>query len=416
MRAYWQTLHTFNRDAWLLLVSHFLIGLSYSGIYVVLFNLYLLRLDYGTEFIGLINGIAIMIHAFFCLPAGMLGGHWGARRTVVIGTVTAGVGLVLVPLGEFIPQSWQTIWFTSTYTLAWLGASFYLVNHTPFLISVTAPGARNHVFSLAAALLGMAAFLGSLLGGLLPGFFAALLQLPAEQSVVYRASLVVGGVIFLLAVPVLLQTRASTIERRVAPATAVAGNAYTGIALFAFVALLRVASEGAGKTFFTVYLNTILLLPTATIGLLVAVGQLLAIPAALLMPLLIGRWGRERTIGLATAGMALSLIPLALVAHWLVAALSYMTLIALAAIARPAFLVYSQESVPAGWRATMSGAVAMANGVSMGGMAIGGGYLIAGLGYTTLFGLGATLAAAGAFFFAVFLTGAGRRLHPATPS
>ncbi len=415
MRAYWQTLHTFNRDAWLLLVSHFLIGLSYSGIYVVLFNLYLLRLDYGTEFIGLINGVAIMIHAFFCLPAGMLGGRWGARRTVVIGAVTAGMGLVLVPLGEFIPQSWQTIWFTSTYTLAWLGASFYLVNHTPFLISVTAPGARNHVFSLAAALLGMAAFLGSLLGGLLPGFFAVLLQLPAEQSAVYRASLVVGGVIFLLAVPVLLQTSASTIERRVAPATAVAVNAYTGIALFAFVALLRVASEGAGKTFFTVYLNTILLLPTATIGLLVAVGQLLAIPAALLMPLLIGRWGRERTIGLATAGMALSLIPLALVAHWLVAALSYMTLIALAAIARPAFLVYSQESVPAGWRATMSGAVAMANGVSMGGMAIGGGYLIAGLGYTTLFGLGATLGAAGAFFFAIFLTGAGRRLHPATP-
>jgi len=416
MRAYWQTLRTFNRDARLLLVSHFLIGLSYSGIYVVLFNLYLLRLDYGTEFIGLINGIAIMLHAFFCLPAGILGGRWGTRRTVVIGALIAGVGLLLAPLGEFIPQSWQAIWFTSTYTLAWLGASFYLVNHTPFLISVTAPGARNHVFSLLTALLGTATFLGSLLGGALPGFFGVLLQIPADQSAVYRASLVVGGVIFLLAVPVLLQTRASTIEQRVAPSTAVAVNAYTGIALFAFGALLRVASEGAGKSFFTVYLNTILQLPTATIGLLVAVGQLLAIPAALLMPLLVGRWGRERTIGLATAGMALSLIPMALIAHWLVAALSYMTLIALAAIARPAFLVYSQESVPAGWRATMSGAVTMANGVSMGGMAIGGGYLIAGLGYTTLFGLGATLTAAGAFFFAVFLTGASRRLHPATPS
>ncbi len=415
MRAYWQTLHTLNRDARLLLFSHFLVGLSYSGIYVVLFNLYLLRLDYRTEFIGLINGIAMMLHAFFCLPAGMVGGRWGARRTVVIGALIAGVGLVLVPLGEFIPNSWQAIWFTTTYTLAWLGASFYLVNHTPFLISVTEPSIRNHVFSFLAALLGMAAFLGSLLGGLLPGFFATLLSLSSAQSAVYRASLMVAGVIFLLAVPVLLQTRASTIERRVAPSAATAVNAYTGIALFAFVALLRVAGEGAGKTFFTVYLNTILHLPTATIGMLVAVGQLLAIPAALLMPLLVGRWGRERTIVLATAGMALSLIPLALIAHWLVAGLSYMTLIALAAIARPAFLVYSQESVPAGWRATMSGAVTMANGVSMGGMAIGGGYLIAGLGYTTLFGLGATLTATGAFFFAAFLTGTIRRLYPATP-
>lgn len=405
-----------HRDARLLLLSHFLIGLSYSGIYVVLFNLYLLRLGYGTQFIGLVNGIAVMVHALFCLPAGMLGGRWGARRTIVIGALIAGVGLAVAPLGEFLPSAWQSAWLMTAFTFAWIGASFYLVNHTPFLISVTASDARNHIFSLSAALLGVATFLGSLCGGLMPGLFATLLQRPVEASAVYRYPLLIAGLLFLLAVPVLLQTGDRPTLQGEVKESVPRRAPYLLIALLAVAALLRVTSEGAGKTFFNVYLDAALHVPTAYIGMVVAGGQILSIPAALFMPLLVQRWGRAGAIILATAGMALSLLLLALSGHWLSAGGAYMSLIALGAIARPAFLVYSQEAVPAGWRSTMSGAVAMANGLSLGGMAIGGGYLIAGMGYPMLFGLGATLAAAGACFFALSLTGAVRRLRPIAPA
>ena len=51
MESYLQTLKRFNRETWLFLISSALIGFSYVGIYVMLFNLYLLRLGYGLSFI-----------------------------------------------------------------------------------------------------------------------------------------------------------------------------------------------------------------------------------------------------------------------------------------------------------------------------------------------------------------------------
>jgi hypothetical protein len=57
MRSYLNTLRLLNRDGRMLLLSHFFTGVGYVGIYVVLFNLYLARLGYGTEFIGLANGL-----------------------------------------------------------------------------------------------------------------------------------------------------------------------------------------------------------------------------------------------------------------------------------------------------------------------------------------------------------------------
>ena len=84
----------------------------------------------------------------------------------------------------------------------------------------------------------------------------------------------------------------------------------------ALVVLLQVAGEGAARTFFNVYLDAGLHVPTAQIGVLSAAGQLLAVPAALAAPLLMARWGKERTFVLGSLGMTLSLLPLALIFHW----------------------------------------------------------------------------------------------------
>jgi predicted MFS family arabinose efflux permease len=130
---------------------------------------------------------------------------------------------------------------------------------------------------------------------------------------------------------------------------------------------------------------------------------LLAIPAALVMPLLAARWGRERTILLFTFGLALCLVPMASIPNWGAAAFSYMTLAALVAVIAPLSTVFSQEAVDPAWRSTMSGAFMMANGLGLAWTAIGGGYIIASAGYSTLYWLGALLAALGALLFAAYL-------------
>jgi hypothetical protein len=81
MQTYLNTLPLLNRCGHMLLLSHFFIGMGYLGIYVVLFNLYLARLGYGAEFIGLVNGLAVLTYALLCVPAGLLGKQWGFFST-----------------------------------------------------------------------------------------------------------------------------------------------------------------------------------------------------------------------------------------------------------------------------------------------------------------------------------------------
>jgi hypothetical protein len=57
------------------------------------------------------------------------------------------------------------------------------------------------------------------------------------------------------------------------------------------------------------------------------------------------------------------------------------------------------ELIPSGWRAAMSGATTLAAGLSWAGIAWGGGYVIAALGYRSLFLAGAGMTAVGALVF-----------------
>ena len=212
-----------------------------------------------------------------------------------------------------------------------------------------------------------------------------------------------------LAVPALLRTREVENRQQASTENASSLAPYGFMLAMGLIILLRTSTEGAGKTFFNVYLDVALQVPTVTIGAIMAFGQLLAIPGALLMPLIAERWGRERTVVLGLVGMALFMIPLALVPHWSAAGLGYMGMVGLAAMSTPAIIIYTQEMVPQAWRTTMSGVGSMALGIGLAWTAIGGGYIIAGFGFASLHWLGALLAALGAVLFAGYLSMSARR-------
>jgi predicted MFS family arabinose efflux permease len=130
-----------------------------------------------------------------------------------------------------------------------------------------------------------------------------------------------------------------------------------------------------------------------------AVGQVLAVPAALLTPLLLTRWSNEQTFARSSLTLALGLLPLALIPHAAAAGLGYAVVIALGSVWRPAFILCKLGAVSPRWQALMNGATNMALGLSMAAMAIGGGYIASGAGYGVLFLVGAAGTAAGAGLF-----------------
>jgi len=284
-----------------------------------------------------------------------------------------------------------------------VGQALYMVNVTTFLMNASTLQDRNHVFSARIAFLPLAGFVGSLVAGGLPGILASVLHTSLEQPTPYRLVLLAAAALLLPAVFVLLAAKEpkTVTSQRETSFQESSGSPIATIGLLAFIGFLRVMGEGTPRAFINVYLDADLHVPLAQIGLLIGTARLLAVPAGLVMPLLSARWGTGRTVVLGALGVALGLLPLALVPHWLAAGLGFMAMTALAAIARSAFIVFTMESVPARWRGTMSGATTMSASVSWGATAYGGGYLIQTMGYRGVFLIGAalTLAGAGLFWF-----------------
>ena len=387
----------FDRSVRLFMVVSALFGFTiFGGIYGLLLNLFLVRLGYGPAFVGLVNAGGNLALALFAIPAGALGNRWGSRRAIIRGLSLAVAGLGLLPAAEFVPGVMRDGWILVTYMAAWLGIALYFVNSNPFLMRVTTPVERNHAFSIQAALWPIAGFAGSLVGGLLPGWIARTLDTPLDNPAPYRYPLMIAAV---LLIPAVIAMRATT-EGTSSPLRQVEAKSGAPprrlILMLALITLLQLAGEGAVRTFFNVYLDTALQVPTARIGMLSGLAQLLAVPAALATPTLAARIGNRDTVVVGSFGMALSMLPLAFIPHAAAASLGYVGLTAMASIRRPAISVYGMDIVPPSWRTTMSSATTMSLGASWCLIALAGGYLITRLSYPTFFLAAAIVTALGA--------------------
>jgi MFS family permease len=397
-------LRLFSRDLRFFLVSAVLVSLAWDGMRAVLLNLYLLRLGYGPEFVGLVNGMGALAFALLCLPAGTMGTRWGSRKVLIAGAGLLTLGFLLLPLAEFMMGSWRTAWFLAATVLTYLGFALYLVNGLPFMMGATTGEERNHAFSFHMALAPLAGFVGSLVAGVLPGVFAALMGVSLEEAAPYRFPLWLAALLLVPGVLALLSTGSGDAWEAQASTSraAVTGNGrppYKLIAAIAVSMAFRLGGRGTVLTFFNVYLDQGLGVSTALIGVLSAAGLLLSVPAALVAPSLVARWGNPRTIFGGKLGMALCVLPLALVPHWAAAGLGFMGSGIFFSVTVGPIRLFSQELVTPRWRATMASAFMMGAGSALAGMSLVGGYAIAAFGYRTVFLAAAGLMAMGAFFF-----------------
>ncbi|MBN1640866.1 MAG: MFS transporter [Anaerolineae bacterium] len=376
-----------------------------NGIYPVLFNLYLLRLGYGPETIGVVNAVGPLAYALFAVPAGLIGGRLSPHRTIALGVIVCLVCSGLQPLVGLAPASWQMAWILATQACITMGLALYFVNAYPFMVDATSARERSHAYSLRMVVDTLSGFLGSLAGGALPGLVARWLGTTLADPAPYRYALIFAALLGAPAIPVLLAIR-GTAQVEQAGEEAPRAGAHAPVALIAMMALttvLRAAGVGTTRMFFNVYLDDGLGVSTARIGALVALIQLSSAPAALVMPVLAARWGYYKVVVRGSVGMIASLLPLALVPHWAAATLGRMGVYALSSITDPAIGVYQMEIVPRRWRSTMAGVSSAALGLSWTALAWAGGYAIAALGYGTLFAGAGVLTALGTVaFWAMF--------------
>jgi MFS family permease len=376
-----------------------------GGVYAVLLNLFLVRLGYGPELIGIVNSAGTLTFALFSLPAGALGQRWGSRRIMLIGLALLLAGCVLLPLADMLGRNWQLPWLIASDILLYLGLALYFVNTAPYLMDAVTPDRRNQIFSLQTALSSLSAFAGSLVGGLLPPGIAILLGVPLTQPAPYRYALIVAGLALFPALLAIRAARPAAAHHQdvpVAPEALTPTGAIPVLRLLAIIALVRVlqvSGLAVTSTFFNVYLDAALLMPTAQIGAIIALGRLLGVPAALTTSALTARFGNRSVVIGASLGTALSMLPLALIPHWGAASLSFIGVVGLSWIRYASSLVYFLELVPPTRRAIISGVTEMAAGICFTVLAFGGGYVIVLFGYRSLFLASAALTGLSALVF-----------------
>ncbi|HJP29278.1 MAG: MFS transporter [Candidatus Latescibacteria bacterium] len=411
----------FSRDARLFLLSATLAGFSYSGIYFLLANLFLVRLDYDEQFIGVFVATGALSFALSSLPAGVVGRRWGSRRAMTAGYAVLACGLALVSLAPLMQEPWRARWLIATCALRELGNAFYMVNANPFLMEATAQRERGHVFSSRGAVVPLAGFVGTLLGGVLPARVAGWTGRSTEDPMTYLLPLLLGGVLLLPGLLALLSTRGPEAEDpspRAAPADSldpcevaetprpprpqVTEGPIAAILIMSLVGSLYICAMAASMSFFNLYMDRDLAVSTSRIGTIIACGQLLAVPVALTMAALARRIGYAATFGFAAAGVALCALPMGLLPLWWAAGAGAIGITVMAGLAFPAITVYQQELVEPDWRPIMSGAYMMALALSWTVMASAGGYLIKAEGYRFLFLLGAGLTTVGVVVFTLY--------------
>ena len=433
MPEYLHRVRAFSPDMRRLLLAAAIVFVVWLGLLAVLYNLYLLRLGFDTRTVGLLAGLGALVWGLAALPAAVVGSRFGLRNTIILGIAVFGCGIALTLTVESMPQAQWQAWLLGSQVVTNIGIALATVNTPPYMMAVSGDYERPHAFAFLAALNPLAAFVGSVIAGVLPGFFAATLlvsQAGLDRPEPYRLALWAGPLLCALAILPLLRAAPGrsavgpgeheTSERPVGTFEVLADKKSAPVALLVFWALvifLEAMSEGSVRTFFNVLLDKSFGAPTATIGLVMGAAQLLPIVVALAVPFLLARWGTGYTLLVGILALAACLVPFALGAQSglqtqsllqtvLLIGAPYLAASATFSVIRASRNLFSQEMVIPRWRAHSQGTATLGLALGLSAIAIAGGMLIEALGFGALFMVGVMtgVASAGLLFLYLYMT------------
>jgi MFS family permease len=395
-----------NNNIKLYLVSYFFIHFSFSGIYMVLFNLYLLRLEFGPEFIGVVNGAIFVSFAVSAFPIGIVSRRHTIRSVLLFGAGLAICGWLITVNAGLLKPGMREISFVIGAVISGVGFAANVVTSFPLLMTC-AEGQRTTAFSFRLIVELVGGFLGSLVGGFLPSMAGSIFAIPEDSAGSFRLALYGSLVVLVMALIPLSRIERIKLgaEQKGQDTVHLQKNAVPWCIVFVIVVitLLNATGMNATRTFFNVFLNHRFQLSPKYIGTLIAAARLLCIPGALCAPFLIGKTGRLNMIRIGLMASSAGILLLTVSSHWVLAAAGYIFIVVLGSISGPATESFNQILVKPEHRSLMSGAYSAAFGFGGSAMVISGGFIIGAFGFSRLFFISACFKlAAFAIFWAYF--------------
>lgn len=347
--SYLSRVRQFTPNARKFLVYEFFLALN-AGIYGVIFNLYVLKLGYHEDFLGLVLSIMSVSTGLCALPAAMICDRIGRRRTLILSSVMLAVALALL---YTITTGWMLLFMGVCYGIA---MAFSIVAGNPFMAENSSREERMHLFSMNAVMYTVAAIFGNLGGGMLPTLLAGLTGTDAESVLPYRYTLylsLVAVLITLIPLVLIKENRPPVFERSERLRLVAQVIRTPNVQRLVIVNILIGIGAGMIVPFFNVYFHKVLAAPTEQIGVIFSIGQVTMIAGLLLIPLLTERVGKVRTIAITQLLSIPFLILIAVTTNIYLAGFAYIMRMSFMNMANPAIANFNMELLGDRERATV---------------------------------------------------------------
>ncbi|MGG3279516.1 MFS transporter [Paenibacillus solani] len=273
-----------------------------TGMFSVLYNLYIQSLGYNDSMNGTVVSIQSLATALMFIPIGLIGDRGSRKRILILGALLSGAGL--------IARSFLESEFSLLGLAIYIGlfASFFQVLAIPFLAENTAKSARMRIFSIHASLVLASQVLGSMGGGFLAD---ALQAIGMDKVSSLKTALFIGGLTtFTAFLPLLF-----TMERKPGDTGSLDGECpaeapvqsrdvvntsaardFKIIGQFALAQLLIGLGSGLVVPYLNLYFTNRFSVSLSAVGILISLGQVMTIVSMMIGPSLVNRVGAVRAV------------------------------------------------------------------------------------------------------------------------
>ncbi|MBI4180588.1 MAG: MFS transporter [Chloroflexi bacterium] len=290
-----QMIRRFSHNARLFLIYALLAELG-TGIWRVMFALYLLAAGFNLDYIGLVLAINLLFHGLMAFPAGLIADKMGRKFVFVVATTSAIVfrGFLLFTLNPLLVLILMAG--------SGIGDGFHAVASGPFIMENSEPAERPHLFALESSFLSLSSFVGAMAAGFLPAFWGGILGVIPAHYLALRWALVISLPLTLLSLVPLLFLREHRLPQDMidsfAELFALRNIQSRGIILrLAACAIVYGLVFGLIIPFFSVFFRQAQLLPYQSVGTIMATGFIgAALGTLVLGPRLTRRYGKSRGI------------------------------------------------------------------------------------------------------------------------
>ncbi len=394
--GYISRIKDFSPNARMFLIYVFLISLN-LGVYKVIFNLYILRLGYTEDFLGLILSLTSIATGIFSIPSAMICDMIGRKRTLLLSCLLLIVSLIFLyntRLKELL------VFFSILYGAS---SALNIVTGSTFMLENSKPFERMHLFSMYQVLYTAATMAGNIVGGVFPAMMTKITTLDASGFLAYRITLLLSLMTILVSFLPLLKIK----ERETAVLKHKGSYVFRTLLRSELVLMMILVYSfygmgwGLALPYFNVYLDAIIGADSDEIGVIFSLGEVFMMIALLFLPELTERFGKIRVASIVQL-LSIPFLAMFISTSWLwIAGFAYIMRSALMNLANPVLNNFKLEIVTEEQRASMNSITWMTCYVFVGIGTFIGGNVLAGGNYRLPFILTCAMYAAAAILYYV---------------